>query len=175
MPRANNGFSDEIRIFIVQALACFDSPSVVAEAVKQEFGLIVTRQYAETHDPTKRAGKGLGKKMRAIFEETRKAFLEDTSQVAISHRAVRLRALNRMVEKAEGRGNIALAAQLLEQAAKEVGDSYSNRHKHELTGKNGKELNSAPVLVVAPGTTAGQMREMAAAFGAIGDGYDTDA
>ena len=43
-------------------------------------------------------------------------------------------------------GNIALAAQLFEQAAKEAGDSYTNRR--ELTGKNGAPLPAAASAVV---------------------------
>lgn len=151
---------EEVKIFIVQSVACFDTPSVVAEAVKRDFGIVIPRQQVENLDPTKKSGGGVGKKLRAIFEETRKSFLEDTSQVGISHRAVRLRALNRMAAKAEERGNIALAAQLLEQAAKEVGDSYTNRQKHELTGKDGgpiqmkkaKELTDDELALIAAGS-----------------------
>ncbi|MFG1371502.1 DUF2280 domain-containing protein [Xanthobacter oligotrophicus] len=138
----------EVKTFIVQALACFDAPSVVTAAVKKEFGIEVSRQLVETHDPTKAAGSDTAARWRTLFEETRKAFLEDTSKIAISHRAVRLRALQRMAEKAEGMGNMALAAQLHEQAAKECGDAYSNRHKLEHTGKDGKDLPApAPVTV----------------------------
>lgn len=133
----------EVQRFVVQCLACFDSPSVVAETVRKEFGLQVTKQAIEGYDPTKRAGAGLAERWRMLFEETRKAFLEDTSKIAISHRAVRLRALQRMAEKAEGMGNMALAAQLHEQAAKECGEAYSNRHKHEHTGKEGGPIEVA--------------------------------
>lgn len=126
--------SDEVKTFIVQALACFDSTSVVAAAVKKEFGVEVSRQLVETHDPTKKAGAGVGKKWKALFEGTRKAFIEDTSQIAISHRAVRLRALERMAEKAERQGNMVLAAALYEQAAKEMGDAFTNRHRLEQSG-----------------------------------------
>lgn len=140
--------TDDVRTYVVQCLACFDAPSVVVVAVKKEFGLTVKPQAIEAYDPTKRAGRNLSKRWRALFEETRKAFLEDTSKIAISHRVVRLRALQRMAEKAEGMGNMALAAQLHEQAAKECGDAYSNRHKLEHTGKDGKELPApAPVTI----------------------------
>ncbi len=37
--------------------------------------------------------------------------------------------------------NLGMTAQLLEQAAKEVGDAYSNKQKVELTGKDGGPLN----------------------------------
>lgn len=147
MAQGKSTLPDDVKIYIVQAVACFDPPSVVAESVKQEFQLVIARQLVENYDPTKKAGKNLGKKLRAIFDETRKAFLEDTSQVAISHRAVRLRVLNRMAAKAEERGNIALAAQLLEQAAKEVGDSYTNRHKHEVTGKDGGPVEQKTTVI----------------------------
>ncbi|KKZ89052.1 DUF2280 domain-containing protein [Rhizobium phaseoli] len=129
---------DEVKTYIVQALACFDSPSVVAAAVKKEFGVDVSRQLVESHDPNKKAASGLAPKWRALFQETRKTFLEDTATIAISHRAVRLRALQRMAEKAENQGNMVLASSLLKQAAEEVGGSYTNRR--ELTGKDGKDL-----------------------------------
>ncbi|PLU18353.1 hypothetical protein BMJ31_20250, partial [Sinorhizobium medicae] len=63
---------------------------------------------------------------------------EDTATIAISHRAVRLRALQRMAEKAEIQSNMVLAASLLKQAAEEVGNAYTNRR--ELTRKDGKDL-----------------------------------
>lgn len=144
---ARVALTDEVRTFIVQSLACFDPPTVVAAAVKKDFGIAASPQTVEAYDPTKRAGQKLSLRWRALFAETRKAFLEDTSKIAISHRAVRLRALQRMAEKAEGMGNMALAAQLHEQAAKECGDAYSNRHKHEHTGKDGKDLPAPPAPV----------------------------
>jgi hypothetical protein len=140
---AKGKLSIEVQTFVVQSLACFDSPSVVAAAVKAEFGETISRQAVEGYDPNKRAGASLAAKWRALFEETRKTFLEDTSKIAISHRAVRLRALQRMAEKAEGQGNMVLAASLMEQAAKEVGDSYTNRR--EVTGKDGAPL-TPPVI-----------------------------
>jgi hypothetical protein len=118
---------NEVKSFIVQALACFDTPSQVVETVKTEYGLVVSRQQVETHDPTKAAGKGLAAKWATLFHDTRKRFREETAEIPIANRAYRLRALGRMAEKAENMKNIALTAQLLEQAAKEVGDVYVNR------------------------------------------------
>jgi len=119
--------SNEVKAFIVQALACFDTPTQVAEAVKREFDIDVSRQQVETHDPTKRCSKTLAKRWVTLFEDTRKRFREETADIPIANRAYRLRALGRMVEKAESMRNLALTAQLLEQAAKEVGDVYVNR------------------------------------------------
>lgn len=119
--------SNDVKAFIVQALACFDTPSQVVEAVHKEFSITVTRQQVETHDPTKYSGKGLAKRWVALFEDTRKRFREETAEIPIANRAFRLRGLGRMAEKAENMRNLALTAQLYEQAAKECGDMYVNR------------------------------------------------
>jgi hypothetical protein len=119
--------TEDVKAFIVQALACFDTPTQVSEAVKEEFGLDVTRQQVAAYDPTKKTSRTLGKKWRAIFHATRKSFLEETAAIPIANQSFRLRALQRMYEKTAGRGNYAMAAQLIEQAAKEAGDAYANR------------------------------------------------
>lgn len=127
----------EVKAFIVQSLACFDTPSQVVELVKKEFGLDITRQQVESHDPTKANGKGLAQKWVELFQETRKRFQTELSDIPIANKAYRLRALDRMMTRAEGMKNMALAASLMEQAAKEVGDAYSNKQKVEHTSPDG--------------------------------------
>jgi hypothetical protein len=131
----------EQKTYVVQSLACFDTPTAIAAALRKDQDIEITPQSVEAYDPTKAAGASLGKRWSLLFETTRKNFLEDTAGIAISHRAVRLRALQRMAGKAEDKGNMVLAASLMEQAAKEVGESYTNRR--EVSGKNG-----GPVQVV---------------------------
>ncbi|MCX4217408.1 DUF2280 domain-containing protein [Pseudomonas sp. MCal1] len=118
---------DEVKAFVVQALACFDTPSQVVASVKETFGIDVTRQQCEAYDPTKYVGRSLNQKWKTLFEDTRARFREETAEIPIANRAYRLRAMNRFVEKAESMKNIGLAMQILEQAAKEVGDVYVNR------------------------------------------------
>jgi hypothetical protein len=124
-----------VKAFIVQSLACFDTPSQVVEAVKKEFDLQISRQQAESHDPTKFAGRALAKKWIELFHETREKFKEEAVDIPIANRAFRLRALDRMASRAEGMRNLALAAQLMEQAAKETGGAYTNRR--EVSGPGG--------------------------------------
>lgn len=144
----------EVKGFIVQALACFDTPTQVAEAVKKEFDIEITRQQVAQHDPTKSTGANLAAKWRILFEDTRKKFREDTADIPIANRAYRLRMLDRMASRAEGMKNMALAAQLLEQAAKESGNVYTNKHKHELAGPGG-------VPLMTPSLTDDQLTELA--------------
>lgn len=131
----------EVKAYIIQMLACYDTPSQVVEAVQKDFGITITRQQVETHDPTKVSGKTLAKKWIDLFNLTRDRFLNEISDIPIANKAYRLRVLQRMSTTAEGMKNLGMTAQLLEQAAKEVGDAYSNKQKVELTGKDGGPLN----------------------------------
>jgi hypothetical protein len=117
----------EIKAYIVQALACFDPPSKVAEAVRDKFGVAVSRQSVETYDPTKRAGRDLAKRWVEMFDEARAKFQAATVDIPVANRAYRLRVLQRLLDRAEERGNLVGALKLMEQAAKECGDVYVAR------------------------------------------------
>ncbi|WP_338815872.1 DUF2280 domain-containing protein [Enterobacter hormaechei] len=132
----------EVKAFIVQSLACFDTPSQVVELVKKEFGLSITRQQVESHDPTKANGRGLAQKWVELFHETRKRFQTELRDIPIANKAYRLRALDRMMNNAEKMRNIALATEIIEQAAKECGDAYTNKHKFEHSGPNGGAIQT---------------------------------
>ncbi|EPN6629537.1 DUF2280 domain-containing protein [Raoultella ornithinolytica] len=127
----------EVKAFIIQMLACYDTPSQVVEAVQKDFGIAITRQQVETHDPTKVSGKTLAKKWVDMFNTTRDRFLNEISDIPIANKAYRLRVLQRMSTTAEGMKNLGMTAQLLEQAAKEVGEAYSNKQKVEHTSPDG--------------------------------------
>ncbi|ESL75978.1 TPA: DUF2280 domain-containing protein [Escherichia coli] len=129
--------SPEVKAFIVQALACFDTPTQIASQVKQEFGLDISIQQVSSYDPTKAIAKNLGQKWIDLFNATRTRFQTELSDIPIANKAYRLRALNRMMTSAEKMRNMALAASLMEQAAKEVGDAYSNKQKVEHTSPDG--------------------------------------
>jgi len=136
--------SAQAKVYLVQRLACFDTPTQAAKGLLEDLGETVSVQAAQNYDPTKKQGEGLSANLRKIFEATRKRFIEDTSEISISHRAVRLRALERMAKNAEQKGNMVLAASLMEQAAKECGDVYTNRQKHEMTGDTRIIVENAP-------------------------------
>lgn len=138
MAGKSDKLTEEAKRFVVAALACFDSPATVARAVKEEFGVEIRRQSIEAYDPTKRAGANCAEKWKALFHETRKAFIEDTAGIGISHKSMRLRALQRMFDLAEARGNLAMMQSILKQAAEEAGGAYTN--KRELTGPGGQPL-----------------------------------
>ena len=136
---------DAHKRYIVQALACWDTPSQVSEAMKDEFGLDVPRTQVAQYDPTKVAGKDLAKKWVQLFHDTRQRFREEIAEVPIADQAFRLRALGKIYDRHLSRGNVVGAAGVLEQAAKEVGGAFTNRREH--TGAGGGPIEQKTVVV----------------------------
>lgn len=116
--------ADHIKAFIVMQLACYDSPSTVSEAVKEEFDVVVGRSQIQSYDPTKFAGRNLSARWRALFEETREKFKKETNEIPIAQKAVRLRALERVLRRAEKVKNSKMVLQVTEAAAREVGEYF---------------------------------------------------
>lgn len=157
MAKYQGKLTDEMKTFIVQCNAMFDAPSAVVKALKEEFGVDITRQFVQALDPTKRQGRDCAKKWKAIFDATRAEFLENTAGIAIAHRAVRLRYLQRMLDRVEGMQNYPLAAQLLEQAAKESGGAFTNRR--ELSGPDGKPIETDALVRIDPSKLSNEALE----------------
>lgn len=134
--------SAEVKAFIVQSLACYETPAKVIELVKENFKVTVTRQQVSAYDPANAMAKSLSKKWIDLFNATRTRFQTEISDIPIANRAYRLRVLDRMTVNAEKMKNFGMTAQLLEQAAKEVGDVYTNRQKLEHSGQVVQTISS---------------------------------
>jgi hypothetical protein len=126
MPKKSD-LPEAVRHFIIDRLAVYDPPSTVVAELRKHHKIDLSRQTIEAYDPTKKQGGHLAAKLRERFYQTRKAFEADTASIPIANRSVRLRALDRMERRFEEMGNLLAAAQLLEQAAKEVGGVYVGR------------------------------------------------
>ena len=117
--------SEEHKLEIVSMLACWRDPQVIIDHFRAEHQLELTHKQVGSYDPT-RGYYEAGDKWRDIFDAKRKQYVEEVASVPISQQGYRLNLLNEMAREAIKDGKIALAAQLLEQAAKEVGGVLTN-------------------------------------------------
>ncbi|ENU62506.1 DUF2280 domain-containing protein [Acinetobacter lwoffii] len=130
--------SEPVKIFIVQALACRDTPQEVVTLVKQEYDIEVTRSQCQNYDPTKYSGRNLSKKFVELFYETRKKFDEGLIDIPIANKHFRLKQYQKQLER--NTKNTVMSLKILEQAAKDVGGQFTNRQ--EITGKDGKPIET---------------------------------
>ncbi|EPV7561911.1 DUF2280 domain-containing protein [Acinetobacter baumannii] len=89
---------EPVKIFIVQSLACFDTPQQVVEAVREEFNIELTRQQVASYDPTKATCRALSKKLTALFNKTREDFKKNIYDIPLANKAYRLRELQKIYE-----------------------------------------------------------------------------
>ena len=82
---------EPVKIFIVQALACRDTPQEVADAVKQEFKIEIDRRQCAAYYPTKVSGRNLSKKFVELFNKTRAQFDEGLIDIPIANKFYRLK------------------------------------------------------------------------------------
>jgi hypothetical protein len=131
--RINSDVQRHIVVGFAQGLANWE----IAASVSEAFNVSLDRRRIEAYNP-KRGGVKPARKWCRLFDVARAEFLATLDELPIAHRVYRLRELQDMHQAAKRKGNYPLAAQILEQAAKEVGDAYTNRR--ELTGKDGRPL-----------------------------------
>lgn len=142
--------SPKAKTYIITALATFERRKDILAGLKEQFDVTISEQGLSFYNPT---NPQLHKKWKDLFETTREAFLVNVGQIPIANKAVRLRELNRLFEK-QSTGPLQNPAEiraLLEQAAKESGDAFTNRREH--TGAGGKSLipdNASTVVLYLP-------------------------
>jgi hypothetical protein len=120
---------------IVTALACFKRPAEVAVMMKEHHDLDLEIKQIVKYDPSRATWEGADD-LRTIFDVARKAYLEDVNSIPIASQSFRLNELMGNYETAKKKGNLVLANQILEQAAKEIGGVLTNERnlKVEKTG-----------------------------------------
>ncbi len=137
--------TDDQKRFIVKALAQFRTPTEVIALFRDEFetDADLNTRRVRGYDPT-RACYSAGPEWIELFETTRHAYIHDVSAIPIANQGFRLNMLLQMASDARKAGNRGQAAQLLKQAAEEVGGAYTNERnvKVEKTGGGFKDLTA---------------------------------
>lgn len=123
--------TEDMKHFIVRGHAQFLIGPDIIKGLAEEFDVQVTRQQVAMYNP-QRLAFDAGEKWREIFTGYRDAYMKEITSHDIANPAWRIGMLDRMAKKAERAGNMKLAAELAEQAAKEVGGAFTNERK--LTG-----------------------------------------
>lgn len=136
---------EPVKIFIVQSLACRDTPQEVVESVKQEFDVEISRSQCQAYDPTKYSGRNLSQKYVELFEKTRDEFDKGLIDIPIASKYYRLKQYQKQLERTR---NVKTVLKILEQAAKDIGGQFTNRQ--EITGKDGGPVQTVNTEIPVP-------------------------
>ena len=128
----------KVKLFIVRMLPEFETPTQASKTVKEIFNVDVSPQQCEAYDPTKRTGQDLSQELRDKFFEYRRIANEELEAIPVANRRYRLQLLQNLVEKYPD--NPVFIPKWIEQAAKEMGNQYTN--KQEITGAGGGPIET---------------------------------
>lgn len=160
-PKDQRLLTNEVKQFIVREHARFRRPKHIVEAVKEVFGVEVSYLQVLRYNP-ENAVAVMSEKLREYFREERAKYVQQLEEVPAYHQRYRLDTLLRLAHKAEDEGNKALAAQIFEQIAKEVGGFYSNKRQVDIGGGDKPvELDVRQSLKGIPEETLLELAELA--------------
>lgn len=126
--------SNEQKTYVVRRLAAYDKPAAIAQSLKDVFGVTISPQAIEHYDPDRPAGHDLAPQWREVFRAARKAYIAETADIGNMDKPVRMRLRERMAIAAWEEGNYKLANDILDSIAKEAGDAFAGRNRHEQFG-----------------------------------------
>lgn len=144
------------RRFIVRGLAHFKTPTEIKEEFEDAFSVEVSLPQIAYYNPNGAQGSAqLAQKWKDLFNESRQQYIEGVNQEPIAHQRYRLKKLQKGAEKFEAMKNFKGMAEILEQAAKEVGGAFTNKTELDLNGLMGsidmKQLTDRQLQRIADG------------------------
>jgi hypothetical protein len=126
---------------MVLQFARFRRPAEVVAFMKEERGVELDVQQARTYDPTNPRFEADRDKWEPVYLAAREAYISDMKQVVVANQAWRLNELHDLYNLAKKAKNTKLAADLLEQIARECGGVMTN--SRELTVNDKREKMTA--------------------------------
>jgi hypothetical protein len=112
----------EQQLYVVEELARYRRPSDIVVAVRETFGVEITRQTVHGYHPE--FNPKLGNRWREAFAEARERFKADRDAHPVACLSYRLQEISRIYLDAR---SPAFQLRALEQAAREMGGAYTNR------------------------------------------------
>lgn len=142
---------DPQKRFLIKSLACGKGVNWIIKEFKRLWSLDIFKSQVYYYDPAR--GSKLDVAWKALFNETREAYVREIDAIPMAHEGYRLRLLQEAWDDLfGGEGVLSIESlpaglKILEQAAKERGGSYTNARR--LADKDGEDLPLAGIMAPA--------------------------
>lgn len=142
-----NELPEHVKVFIVARYATFHSATDIQKEVKDEYGLEIEIGRIDFYNGDRQQFRKsqMSIELQAAFAKIRADYMNELERIPIAHRTHRLKLMNDIVtaqlEKG-ARANAPLVLKALEQAAREVGNQFTNAV--EVKGRVAHSHRAAP-------------------------------
>lgn len=120
--------NSEQKVFIVTAYARFEGTAEIIRSFRERWDAELTHSQCN-HYNVIGASCNCAPKWKEVFHAERKRFLANVEDIGIANKTFRLHSLSALHAMAMKRNNVKLAQEILEQAAKEMGEVFTNRRE----------------------------------------------
>jgi hypothetical protein len=120
--------TDDQKSFIVKGFARFESGPEICRAFKEKYGVELPTPRAAQYNCGGPSFKG-AQKWQELFIATRRHFLDSAEDIGITNKTFRLQSLHKLHAVAMDKRNVKMACEILEQAAKEMGEVFTNKRE----------------------------------------------
>jgi hypothetical protein len=127
---------------IVVLLGRFKRPVDVVQIMLEEHGVEVTHDQVTRYNPQHAAFRADRDKWEPIFNAAREAYVTDIKAVVVANQSFRLNELHDLYKRAKSGKNYKLAADLLEQIARETGGALTNQRELTVNGNKARNMDS---------------------------------
>jgi hypothetical protein len=145
--KARIKLTDPQKIYVVRRLAAYDSLAVIVRGLKDEFGITVRSGLIQHYDPQRPAGRHLAPRLKKLFWDTRKTYIDGTADIGAGYPPVRIRWRGEMVQETWGKGQHKIANEILDSIAKEAGGAPGQRNTQGHFGLCGGPLTATVNIV----------------------------
>lgn len=145
------GLTDEHRRFIVESLACYDTPAMIIADLKEQYDVVATPQQIAYYNPkSAQAKQQLSQEWKDLFDARRKEFDNEVETIPIARKAVRLRRLQRIINSAKADKMPVIVMNAMKQVAMEVGGMFERQEKLDP-----KDLTDEQIIRILEGKVKG--------------------
>ena len=120
--------TSEHKAFVIRGFARYETVPEITRGLKETFGIEVGTHQLYGYHPDS-INFRVSKQWLELFHRERKAFLDNVEPIGIANKTFRLQELHKNYALAMGRKNTTLACEILEQAAKEMGEVFTNKRE----------------------------------------------
>ena len=120
--------TEEQKAFIVRAYARFEATAEICLSFREKYNVELPQQRCLQYNPASVSFMA-SPKWRDLFDRAREHFITNTQDIGITNKTVRLQRLEKLCVSAISRKNTKLACEIMEQAAKEMGEVFTNKRE----------------------------------------------
>jgi hypothetical protein len=129
MSKHSRKLTDEHKAYVIKRHAASHTAKSITHGLKAEFGITLSRDAVNFYHPVRRPRAGLAQRWKDLFAKEREAHIARMAHVGVTDKPARIRRRVAMMHRQWAAGRHALANEILDSVAMEIGDTFGRKRR----------------------------------------------